>query len=243
MQVLIVGDSHTGALERGRKQAAMAGLLPEDVHWRIRPLGSGRRMSARFWREEGGKAVLTDPEYARHMPVLPPDDPRPDVIGLSMPLWSGRVLRGLLEGGHRLVDTDGPGRLISRALFTRLVREDAAPAMDLARFLQGQGLPVFVIEPPRVFASHVHLTRYPAARVLGLQTAIRTLQRADIVAAGMEIVSVPAECLDDQGFMRAEHSSEDPLDNAHANAAFGLRMLHESLPLIRRLAEERASAP
>ncbi|MCA2010468.1 hypothetical protein LCM17_03145 [Cereibacter sphaeroides] len=239
MRVLIVGDSHTGALNRGHERLVDDDRLPEGIHFDIHPLGSGARMHTAFWTQEGDVAVLTDPIYRRRIPVLPPD-PHPDAIGMSMPLWSGRVMRGLLQQGRTVAGLpaaqSGAGPLISAAMLRVLVARDMAPALRLAEFLAGQGIPVFVIEPPAAFRAYRYVRHAGAEAVVALQSAIRQLQRDAIGAAGLPIVNQPAEMLDPDGFTAEVHAHEDPSDSHHGNAAFGALMLEACVPLLRQIA-------
>ncbi len=235
MQVLIVGDSHTGALERGRALLEQQDALPRGVTFRIVPLGTGARMDRPFWQDRGDHAVVVDKHYRQRLARIPPDDPRPDAIGLSMPLWPGRVMRSLLTEGTLPYGIAAQGRVISRALLRRIVEADMVHTMGLARFLQGQGLPVFVVEPPGVFRDY----RFAApglGPVVALQTAVHAIQRAEVAAAGLPVVAVPADAFDGDGVMRESHRHEDPTDLSHANAAFGAMMLLAALPILHEIA-------
>ena len=245
MHGLIVGDSHTGPLARGHALLVEEGRLPPGIDWRFRALGSGRRMNAAFWKPRGAHAVMTDATYRQRVGKLPPDNPRPDVIGLSMPLWSGRVLRSLLEARMAPWDVDtGPtfaARRISHALFHRLIDADMEYTLGLALFLRGTGVPVFIVEPPRAFRAYRLVAEVGATPVLALQQAIRTYQARVIATAGLPVVWMPGDALDEAGFMRTEHAHEDPTDSHHINAAFGARQLLAGVPLMRALAAGEAA--
>ncbi len=242
MHVLIVGDSHTAALEHGRELLADSGALLEGIDWRVQPLGTGARMNTAFWHEEQGDAVIADPVYRKRLPKLPPDDPRPDAIGLSMPLWSGRVMRALITGDTLPFDLEAPGRRISNALLARIVAVDQQYILGLTRFLAGLGLPVFAIEPPRMFRDYRLLARATPAHALALQARIRALQAEAVKLAGASVVPLPAEVIDADGFMKAEYSHEDPTDTHHANAAFGALRLRQIADFLMADAPTRASA-
>lgn len=229
MHVLIVGDSHTGPLERGRLLLQARGEAPADIDWRIVALGSGARMNRAFWRARGDHAELTDARYRQRLARIPGDGPRPDVIGLSMPLWSGRVMRAMLSDAvlpFDLVEPGAaPGRLISGALFRRIVMDDMAPSLRLATFLRAAGMAVVVIEPPGIFRDYRYLIKAPARVVLALQARVRAIQHEGLAAAGLPVVALPKEARDGDGFMRRCWRHEDPTDSHHANAAFGAVML------------------
>ncbi len=231
MRVLIIGDSHTGALKRG----LALGPWPEGIAIEVAPLGLGAQMNQPFWEDRGDHAVLLDPQYAALVPRLPPVDPRPDAIGLSLPLWSGRLIRVLVESWLVPYGAEGPGRRLSGALLRRLVQQDMAQIMALTRFLQGQGLPLFVIEAPRAFRVHRSVVLRGADFVLTMQRQIRAIQAAEIAALGLPIVYLPDSALDPDGFMSDRYAHEDPADTHHANAAFGALMIERSLPVMRQI--------
>lgn len=247
MHVLIVGDSHTAALERGRQLLADSGALPEGIDWRIQPLGTGARMNTAFWHEDRGDAVIADPVYRQRLPKLPPDDPRPDAIGLSMPLWSGRVMRELISGDtvphdFGAHDPGAPGRRISNALFARIVAVDQQYILGLTRFLAGLGLPVFAIEPPGIFRDYRQLVRVTPAHALALQARVRALQAEAVRRAGASVIPLPAGTIDADGFMKAEFRHDDPTDSHHANGAFGVLRLQQIADFLRTGAAGRAAA-
>lgn len=235
MHLLIVGDSHTGALERGRASLEARGALPADVALRIVPLGTGARMNRPFWRPAGARAAITDAGYRAHLPALPPDGPRPDAIGLSMPLWTGRVIRALIASDVMPYGIDGPGRPISRALLRRLVQGDQQHTLALARFLAGQGHRVFVIEPPGLIRDNRFLLQLGPEALLALWAEIRAQMRAAVTEAGLPVLDAPAATVDEDGFTRSAFRHEDPTDRHHANAAFGALMVSRALDLARDL--------
>lgn len=234
--VLIIGDSHTGALERGRALLAARGALPEGFDWRIEPLGTGARLNTEFWYRDGDTAVIADPQYRKRLPVLPPDDPRPAAIGLSMPLWPGRVMRDLIVPGLLPWDLGAPGRRLSSALLRRLVAADLRHILALAECLRGLGLTVFAVEAPGIFRDYRLLLHIAPAQAIALQAQVRALQAAALAAAGVEVVPLPPGSLDDEGFMRSAWRHEDPSDSHHANAEFGAARLLQIAAFLRRQA-------
>jgi hypothetical protein len=245
--ILIVGDSHTGALERGRAHLAETGALPEGVAFSIVPLGTGARMNRDFWQPEGAQARIIDPAYSAKMPLVPPEGATYDAIGLSMPMWSGRILRGLLTDGQAPLDAGGQGtpgqRPLSAAAFRRIVRADMGAIMGFARFLRAQGHAVFAIEPPRMFRHYRLLNTVSPGHALALQGAIRAQCRADVCDAGLALVDLPDWALDEAGFMRGAYANEDPTDRNHANAAFGARLLHDIAAALPAILTQQAAAP
>ena len=243
MNILIIGDSHTGALERGRAQLEAEGALPEGVSWRIAPLGMGAAMNKPFWEITGDRAQVIDPKFRQRLVKIPPLMGQTDVVGLQMPLWWGRLVRGLLENDMLPYGYDGPGRRISTALWHHMIRADTRYTVGLGLFLKERGLPVFAVEPPTLRRA------YRMARLLGTATAmallaeIRKIQLEVLTDAGIPVVALPADAIDDEGFFSDAYGHEDPTDTHHANAAFGIRMLHQMIPLAQSLVAQDAQTP
>lgn len=241
MQVLIVGDSHTGALKRGHDLMVQDGTAPDGITWRIQPLGPGKRMNTPFWKKAGDHAVITDLQYGKMMPKLPPDDPRPDAIGLSMPMWNGRIMRMILQSGYVVHGLPGQGHVMSRALLRHMVLSDMKYIMALGAYLGELGYAVFAIEPPTLFRHWSYVRPFGAETCLALQGEVRAIQRACVDEAGMPVIELPEGCILEDGFMDPQHRSEDPTDTHHVNAEFGALMLKRAVPYLRRIATAPAS--
>lgn len=225
MKILIVGDSHTGALKRGLDELVAQNKMAPDVSMEIIPLAVGARLAYPFWDPKDGFASIHDDGHGRRVTRVPPDDGTPlAAIGLSMALWQGRVMR-LMADGNLSLPGQPSGRPISHAVFRQIVLADHQYILGLLAFLRGLDLPVVAIEPPAVFRDNRAVGRIGAERVLGAYRALRTIIRAELAAIAVPIVSLPADSLDDDGFMRSEFKHEDPLDPHHANPAFGKLMI------------------
>lgn len=225
MRLLIVGDSHTSALEMGRAAAVGTSALPADIEWSIRPFGPGRHLHTQFWEPRGDHALITNEEYAQRVRRLPPKGSQFDAIGLSMPMWHGRVMREFLDAGMTLPGLGGEGQVVSEALFRHIVLSDQKPSLDLAVFLRGLGYPVFAIEPPTVFRVNHYLSFFAPERVLGVVAAHRAVAGAALRRNGIPLVERPRNCADKDGFMWPEYKAKDPSDRHHGNAKFGIVML------------------
>ena len=235
MNILIIGDSHTGALERGRAQLEAEGALATGVAWRIVPLGLGAQMNKPFWRIAGDRAMVLDAKYRERMAKIPPMKGQTDVIGLQMPLWWGRLIRGLAEHGVIPYGYDAPGRLMSRAAWRHLIRADMRHTLGLGVFLRDRGMPVFAIEPPTLRRSYRLAHRLGQVTTLALLAEIRDIQRGMLSEAGIPVAWMPQDAVDADGFLSDAYGHEDPADTHHANAAFGKRMLQQALPLAQSL--------
>ncbi|WP_127107611.1 hypothetical protein [Pararhodobacter zhoushanensis] len=243
MNILIIGDSHTGALERGRVQLKRDGGLPKGVSWRIAPLGMGAAMNAPFWDIVDGRARVLDPRFRQRLARIPPVVGQTDVVGLQMPLWWGRLIRGLLEHDVLPYGYDGPGRRLSPKLWRHMIRADMRYTLGLGTFLKERGLPVFAIEPPTLRRSYRMAALLGAPTTLALLAEIREVQLEALTEAGIPVVWMPKDATDDAGYLIDAYGHEDPADTHHANAAFGIRMLHQCVPMAQSLMGQGAKTP
>ena len=224
MKVLVTGDSHTAALVRGLAALKSAGELDPAVELTVRRLGSGQLLVTPFWRAETDRAELVEPTYRRHMTRLPPED-HLDAIGLCMPMWPMRVVRRIVSGGNCLVEPEPDRQAISQALFRNVVLRDQRYVLGLFEHLKAIGISTFAVSAPGMFRDHFNPQVMKPAAALGLFQAYRKLMAAELDVRKIPLVDVPSECLDDDGFMRAEFRHPAPGDAHHANTAFGEMMV------------------
>jgi len=227
MKLLIIGDSHAGPLKRGWERLQAEGALQDGVSITVHPVAPAHLLVEPFWTPAGDHAVVTHPHFRRRLPRIPPHGPRPDAIGLSMPFWSGRLVRKMGQQDLTLQTVGGPGRLVSDAVFRQMVLEDQREILGLTDFLLALGLRLFVVSPPGYFRDFSDLRRLGARRLLGLDAAYRTVMRAELTARAIPVVAVPGGCFDQTGFMCPDYRSEDPADTHHGNAEFGALMIRE----------------
>ena len=95
MTVIITGDSHTGALEKGRQLLADRGDWPELVDMTIKPLGGGHIFPTPFFIDRGDHAEISDLQFRKRFKRLPlSGSANSDVIyGLAGPLHTARLRR------------------------------------------------------------------------------------------------------------------------------------------------------
>ena len=229
MKLLIVGDSHTGALEMGRAKREKAGEMPADVDLTVRPIGLGATLNTQFWAARDDHAEITDEECRKRMLRLPEDGEQFDAIGFSMQLWFGRALRGFVDSDLTFAELNDGGQVVSDALFQRLVLADQRPALDLAVFIRSLGTPVFVVDPPTVFSENRYLNRISSQRLLAFVARHRAVMLAELARLDIPVVERPPKATDDAGFMRPEFARNDPSDRHHGNQRFGVMMIRRIL--------------
>jgi len=223
MRLLITGDSHTGALYRGLKEMRASGSVSAEIV--VRPLGGGHLLPTPFFRDAGDHAAVVDPNYRQAFERLPPEGAGYDAIGLSMPLWPMRLLHQMNWGKWSLSEEIEGRRPVSHAVFREMVMADQKYVLLLAELLQRCGLEVFAVSAPTLFRDHNSLKRLPPAHGLKIFQTYRAIICAELDARKVDIIDIPPQCLDDEGFMKQDYRHEDPKDEHHGNAAFGRLMM------------------
>jgi len=231
MKVLIIGDSHTGALKRGLDkltESADPSVGPSVGHdYLIRPLGPGANMAFPFWRADADSIEITNEDYHRQMPCVPPPRMRqPDAIGLCMPMWWGRSVSNMGKARVALAGLPS-GRAISYAVFRQMVLADMAHVLGLAETLQARGFETFAVEPPSAFRDNRLAPWFGMDWLLGHIKAHRAIMTEAMAERGIPIIRRPDHVSDDEGFTLQQYRHPDPQDAHHANADFGIVMLHQ----------------
>lgn len=117
------------------------------------------------------------------------------------------------------------GAPVSRSLLRRALLDMEFHELTLLRRLRELGQRVCVVEPPPLFRHHPALAHTPARSLLALSRLCRELVAEELERMGIDIIAVPAECLDEEGFMLPAFRHERPTDGNHGNAEFGAIML------------------
>lgn len=233
MRVLLTGDSHTAALNRGHQALLAGGLWPGAVDLTIRPLGAGHLTRDAFFVDRGDHAELVTPEYRRQFDRLPLASDGPGVVyGLSAPLHSVRIWR---HPGWRhrvpaaLRSDPGGAEPVSSGLVRRIVLDDQRHILALIEILLRTRRGVFVVEAPFPFRHHPALRDTAPDVVLHLDEVYRRTIGQELQALGVPVVSVPRDCLDG-GFMRDDFAQTG--DPHHGNAAYGRLMMERVAALL-----------
>lgn len=228
MKLFIIGDSHTGALERGRKDLETRGELPLHIDITIRALGTGFFFTTPFFTDRGDYAEVVEPSYRKAFERLPlPEEGNIEVVyGLCGPLHSARIWR------HRDWRTFAPVALakgeapVSAAMTRRIVIDDVKYILSLIDIFKRLGKHVFVIEPPRPFRHHPALTLGTRPEVvIRVDMEYREIVRHELANRSISIISVPPLCIDTDGFMLSSFKHGNSNDHHHANYEFGEIML------------------
>lgn len=225
MNFLIAGDSHTGPLSRGLKALRETGALDPAMQIRVRPIGGGHLVNTPFWELRGDHVALTEPAYQKVLRRLPPPRQQLTGIGLSMPFWSVRVLYRMVVAQLSLVEPVGDLQPVSRAAFRQILRHDQQYVLGFAESLAKCGVTVFAVAAPRLFRDNSVLSRIAPEMAMAICNEYFAFMRDELGARGVDIIDVPPETLDAEGFTLPEYRSALPGDDHHANEAFGKLMI------------------
>ncbi|MFC4213880.1 hypothetical protein ACFP4H_12125 [Pseudophaeobacter arcticus] len=225
MKILVTGDSHIGALNRGLQQLLAARKTDRSVDISILPLGGGHLLPTPFFRDAGDHAEMVAPDYQRHMSRLPPASPKFDAVVLSMPLWPMRVQHQITWGKFALAEHLEGRKTISHLVFKTLVLQDQKYVLELIDLLGRIGIPVAAVSPPRMFRDHSTLKFLPATQARTCFDTYLEIMKAELKARSVPVIDLPRDCCDAEGFMLQKFRHEDPEDEHHANAEFGALMV------------------
>ena len=227
MKILIIGDSHTAALQRGLKALRNRNALRDDVEILVKPLGGGHLLPTPFWRDAGDHAEITEPTYRTQFARLPPETPAVDVLALALPLWPMRVLHQMVGAKLVLADRSEGHATVSMAVFRQLVLADQQYVLGLIDLLIRIQMPCVALSPPVLFADHKVLNRYPTAQALRVFDVYREIMLSELAARVVPVINLPPDARQPDGFMRPDYRHDDVDDQHHANAEFGALMISQ----------------
>ncbi|MGV8989626.1 MAG: hypothetical protein ACOH2H_25790 [Cypionkella sp.] len=227
MKIFIIGDSHTGALNRGLKLLEAADALKQKDAIRIKSLGGGHTLPTPFFEDAGDHIRMVDPYYKSQISRIPPVPPGINAIGLSMPLFPMRVVYAIAWKKLSLA-RQMPGRsAVSRAVFRQMVLADQLYVLQFAQALQRLGFPVLSISAPGLFRDHRVLNFMEPDAVLEIFQSGRTIMKEELTKRSLPFIDIPDECLDPEGYMLPKFRHTDLEDEHHANAEFGALMIRQ----------------
>ena len=217
MKIIIVGDSHTGPLNRGL-QSLQSEQKFQGV--KVAPIGAGALMNERFFEEREGFVEITVTDAISSIKRLPYGEEF-DWYGVSGPLHVQPIVLDPFFYGN----TPQP---VTNALLKRLVLDRKQHSLAFMAVLKKLGLNVFVVEAPRTFPHHPGLPR-DLSRVSRMEERCRAIIMDRLAEMGIPLIALPPEALDANGMMKAEFRHESESDKHHANAAFGAMMIEKTL--------------
>lgn len=226
--LFVTGDSHVGALRKGYDLLAGTGRLSGRPAVAFRPMGTSTLMRTPFFEDRSDHLEITVPRFRQQVPVLPAPEfsaghttyciagPLNFHSFLSRKWWVHNWVVGM---------PPRRGAPVSRELLRHALLDMEFHELTLLRRLCELGQRVLVIEPPAPFRHHPALAHTPAQSLLALFRLCRELVAEELGRMGIDIVAVPAECLDQEGFMLPAFRHERLADGNHGNAEFGAIML------------------
>ena len=224
--VLVTGDSHTAALQRGLDQMLASGWTP-GFELDVTGLGSGADLATEFFVDHGSHAEITHEAYRRRIQILP--TPRA-VARKSVHVWSGlfhfpKVWRAREWSKFRPASVPGREAPVSRAVVRDTLLHWFGQQLALMAVIRRTGVPVLALETPRPFRHHPSLRAVRPEVAIGLDRTCLEMMDAELRALGIPVLRIPPACLDQDGFMQERWRSENPKDPHHGNAEFGALMI------------------
>lgn len=227
LHAFVTGDSHTGALGRGFKQLTSSGWSCPGIKMDVRGMGSGREMIYPFFKDAGTKAIILDQSYKNKIPQLPLLEQED---GRTVYCWSGLFhFAKLWRNGSwirsRPAFMRGPGVPVSTALIKNIILHWFTYQLALIDVLRRNGVSILAIESPRPFRHHPSLRLIQPQVVAAVDGYCMGVMLGQLRQRSVDVVRIPSECLDSDGFMLPDWRHELPTDPHHANAAFGALMI------------------
>jgi hypothetical protein len=225
--LLVTGESHVGPIRRGLD------LVPEPdrgqfVFW---PLGSGGalRQPCHSYDATGHTLTITSPKWQARVYSRETIGSvgAGTIVFLSMPLNTSRILRDYAW------DQFAPGPVarhetpLSEKMVDSLIDMDSTHAVRLAQDLSEIWPNMVVVEAPRFFANATYLGKHRFEICQYVDAAYRKRVRGQLSASGIAILDQPPSTVTEAGTTDLRYDNENPLDNHHANAAYGKLVLEQ----------------
>ena len=230
--LFITGDSHVGALRKGHDLLAGAGRLPASPAVVFRPMGTSTLMRKEFFVDRSDHLEITVPRFREQVTVLPaPEFATGETVYCIAGPLNFHSLLSRKWWVHNWATGMPPrrGAPVTRGLLRHSLLAMEFHELAMVRRLRELGQRVRVIEAPAPFRHHPALAHTPAASLMALLRACREILAEELERMGIEIVAVPAECLDEEGFMRSGLRHARPDDGNHGNEEFGAIMLRQCI--------------
>jgi len=227
--VIVLGDSHTGALQRGLDLRLRE--RPDDARLaslQVRPFGPAHLMCTPFFEREGDHLALRPPEFRRRVPRVPFAHLRREAMplhALCAPLHAARVYRSLEWQRLDPPGIDEGGLAVSASMLARVVDDDQRHVMAFVEALLALQLPLVVMEPPRPYAHHPSVIGAGAARIVAVDAFYRARMRGWLASRSVPVIDVPADCVGPDGLMDPAYRNPSDEDQHHGSPAFGARMI------------------
>lgn len=227
MRVFITGDSHTAALRRGLEQLQESGWSARGIDMDVLGLGSGEHLVTPFFEDTGTFARIVEASYKNRIPQLPLPDSTSDE---TIYCWCGLFhFARLWRNGSWIVSRPatmtGSRIPISTALIGSVVRDWFKYQLGLVDVMQRSGVKVIAVESPRPFRHHPALRLVRPEVAAAVDRICQDVMLAELRQRDVDLVRIPPECLDAEGFMDPKWRSSKTTDPHHGNPQFGEIMI------------------
>jgi hypothetical protein len=216
-RLVILGDSHLGALKRGLDKLIESNLQFDFSVIDFHPIANGKGMSRNFFSVVADKIIFNN--RARSEFSLTGCD---KIVYLSGPIHSTRLISYIswtFKGDSQAVDID---KVYSSGFLESVILNDCGFMLNFINVLQNNGYLVGVIEAPAPFTSTAFFRRNSAATIKYIDWKYRSFVKGFLIQNNVEIIELPRDCLDSNGFMLDIYRGGD---STHANDVYGVRMM------------------
>lgn len=224
LHVHISGDSHSWILSRGAASLAARGEASPEGNFSITPMGRGALMLSPFHRVVDGDLQVIK---------------RGDVnLFRSFPGRTGDVVCGICTtfGGPRVVtqcltDLFNPAAPpceeipFSDAVRLEVFRETAKHLFNFFEIVRARGVPLFVVEGPRRFPINRPYQKFRPDLAVAVERQYRNYLRLELARCGIPNITLPDDCVGEDGLMLPAYLSARQDDFTHGNIAFAELML------------------
>lgn len=236
MNVLIIGDSHVGALQQAHLKGRETEKALAPANLTIRPLGNGKFLATPFFADHGDYAELANGEYRQQFRRFPPQDHAYDWIGFSGPLHLARVWRNLDWERFSPWNMGGREHAISTAMLEQAIEDDAKHALGFIDVIR-RTTRIFVIESPWPFRHHPAVSHNGPELVHRVHEQYRRYVLEELERRHVPVVTIDPAWCDAEGFMRERFRHGNPEDTHHGNIEFGCLMLERIGAFLRENAQ------
>lgn len=151
------------------------------------------------------------------------------MVFLSMPLNTSRILRDYAWykfAPSDLAETETP---LSQGMVESLIDLDVSHALNLTKDLSRVWPDLVVVEAPRFFENASYLSKHRFKICQYIDAAYRRRVKATLTKWGIAVLKQPSITVTGAGTTDLAYDNENPLDQHHANAAYGKLVLQQML--------------
>lgn len=223
--LIITGDSHTASLKFARENLINNGISVFNGT-EIIPLASGDVMRSSFFDERDDIAYFNR-EICKSLISQLPLRFNGISYGFCGNLHTTRIMRDIdwvKYAPFEVVRNEIP---ISLAFLHKIFEFDQKYMIALLNIFLKNHQNIFVIEAPYPFRGSPLFKRVRTEVLQYIDKEYRGYVKKNLMKMGIDVVSIPLECVDQEGFMLDKFLTENGPQDHHCNKDFGEVMMIE----------------